>query len=66
MIERGFLERILLAQDNCMKLDLVRYGGYGYGHILRNIVPMMKDEGVSEGQIQMMLSGNPERILTIV
>jgi phosphotriesterase-related protein len=65
LIGEGCADRLLLSQDVCMKLDLTRYGGYGYSHILRNIVPMMKDEGIGEDQIHRMLVENPRRALTI-
>jgi hypothetical protein len=46
-------------------MDLCRYGGYGYGHVLRTIVPWLRREGVSEEALLKMLVANPRRILTI-
>ena len=36
-----------------------RYGGWGYDHVLSNIVPMMEDEGITDEQIAIMLKENP-------
>ena len=43
---------------------LVRFGGHGYGHIFRNVVPMMGRRGFSQAEIDAILVGNPRRLLT--
>jgi phosphotriesterase-related protein len=63
LIDQGYLDQILLSQDVCLKINLARYGGMGYTHILKNVVPMMKDAGISEQQINAMLVDNPRRAL---
>ena len=42
---------------------LKKYGGWGYEHILTNIVPMMLDEGITREQIDIILRENPKRFL---
>jgi len=64
LIEEGFLEQILLAQDICLKMMLCHYGGYGYAHILKSIVPTLRLKGVTEEQIHTLLVENPKRVLT--
>lgn len=66
LIAEGHLNQILLSHDICHKHLLTTYGGYGYAHILRNIVPMMQGKGISEEQIHTLLVDNPRRVLTIV
>lgn len=66
LIERGFGDRLLVAQDICRKTALCAYGGTGYGHILRNVVPMMERKGMSAAEIDAMLIDNPARILAMV
>lgn len=66
LIKQGCLHRILLSQDICMKIERATYGGYGYSHILRNVVPMMRDEGITYSQIDLMVKENAKRILAIV
>jgi len=65
LIEAGYLDHLLISQDVCYKINLTRYGGYGYAHILRNIKPMFKDLDLTEERINTILVTNPKRILTI-
>ena len=66
LIAEGYLGQILLSQDVCRKTDMVRYGGFGYAHILEIIVPWMRRRGFEEEHIQTMLIENPARALTFV
>ncbi len=63
LVERGFERQILVAQDVCLKHHLISYGGFGYGHILRNIVQMFRDVGLGDPQIHQLLVENPRRML---
>ena len=65
LIDGGYLSNILISCDVCLKTLLHRYGGWGYDHILTNIVPMMQDEGVTEKQVEILLRENPKRFLDI-
>jgi phosphotriesterase-related protein len=62
-IEMGGLERILVSQDVAFKTSLVKYGGGGYGHILRDLVPHMRHAGITEKQLQTIMVENPARLL---
>ncbi len=59
MIDDGYLKQILLSCDVCLKNLLHTYGGWGYDHLLTNIVPMMEDEGITQEQINTLLIENP-------
>ena len=59
LVDDGYLKQILLTCDLCLKNLLHTYGGWGYDHVLTNIVPMMEDEGITNEQIKTMLVGNP-------
>ena len=59
MIDDGYLKQILLSCDLCLKNLMHKYGGWGYDHVLTNIVPMMQDEGITDEQINIMLKENP-------
>ncbi|UCE55958.1 MAG: TatD family hydrolase [Desulfobacterales bacterium] len=65
MIQEGFVENILISQDICFKMDLQRYGGWGYDHILTNIVPMFYKTGVGDDIIRRIVEVNPRNALTI-
>jgi phosphotriesterase-related protein len=63
LIEDGYLNRLLLSSDHCMKIRLAAYGGRGYAHILENILRVMRAKGISDEQFHTMLVENPKRIL---
>lgn len=66
LIAEGYVNQILLSHDICFKTRLVRYGGHGYAHILRNVVGRMQRQGITDEQIQTMVVENPKRLLTFV
>lgn len=59
LISQGYSNQILLSCDVCLKILLHKYGGWGYDHILTNIIPMLIGSGVTETQIEQMLVENP-------
>ena len=59
LIDKGYVKQILLSCDVCLKTLLRTYGGWGYDHVLLNIVPMMKEAGISDDDINIMLKNNP-------
>jgi len=63
LIDAGYLNKVLISQDNCMKCQLLRYGGHGYANILRNIVPLMLAVGITKEQIHTIMVENPKRML---
>jgi phosphotriesterase-related protein len=38
----GYTDRLLLSHDICYKIRLQCYGGYGYAHLLRSILPRLR------------------------
>lgn len=65
LVEDGLARSVTLAHDVCYKTDLTRWGGDGYGHVPRNIVPRLRQAGVPDAAIEQMLVGNPRRLLPI-
>ncbi len=63
LVADGYASSVTVAQDCCFQCDLVHCGGYGYGHILENIIPRLKNRGVGDEAIQEILVENPKRIL---
>ena len=66
LINRGHLERVVISHDICYRTRLASFGGHGYGHIFRNVVPMMLKRGYSENEVDAILVRNPRRLLTFV
>jgi phosphotriesterase-related protein len=65
LVEAGFGDQLLFAQDVCFKTDLRAYGGWGYAHILNHIVPMLLDIGVPRAAVNRILNDNPARALAL-
>ena len=66
LIADGFLDQVLISHDLCMKHRLWKWGGPGYSHILDNVVPLMREKGFTEEQIQGILVENPRRLMQVV
>jgi phosphotriesterase-related protein len=64
LLERGYRDQLLVSQDVCMKIDLETYGGVGYGHLLRELTPIVRRAGVSEADLDALLVTNPRKVLT--
>jgi phosphotriesterase-related protein len=65
LIERGHGKQIHLSQDIALKVKLVQFGGFGYRHILRRVVPRLRRLGLSEAEVRMLLVENPARAFAI-
>ena len=61
LVGSGYGDRILVAQDVCTKHRTRRYGGVGYDHFLRDIVPWMPRRGFDDATIDALLVKNPSR-----
>lgn len=59
LVEKGYAGQILLSNDVCLKNLLHAYGGWGYDHLLTNMIPMMLEGGVPRKAIDRMLIDNP-------
>lgn len=64
LIAAGYGSQLLIAQDICHKTNLINYGGEGYAHLLKHVVPMMKRKGMSEESIDMLFIENPKHALS--
>jgi phosphotriesterase-related protein len=60
----GFVDRVLLSQDVFVKIQLLRYGGTGYAHILEHFVPRLRRHGFAEEDIDQLLVENPRNVFT--
>ena len=63
LIERGHLTQVLMSHDIAYKHALTRYGGWGYHHLLVNVVPRLRRLGVDEATVRTLLVENPRRAL---
>jgi phosphotriesterase-related protein len=64
LIADGYSDKILVSQDLATKHRLTSYGGLGYAHIPRDIMPLMRARGLTEEQEYKILAENPQRVLS--
>ncbi len=60
----GWEDRLLLAQDVCLKSQLRAFGGGGYDHLLTDIPPRLEAAGLDPLEVEALLVDNPRRALT--
>lgn len=60
----GYLDRVLLSHDVCLRSHLAIADGPGFTLISRDFIPRLRARGVSEEEIRMLLVDNPRRALT--
>lgn len=66
LVERGYADQLVMAQDVCKKHHLQRFGGFGYGHVVRRIVPRLRDVfGLDDEALDRLLVTTPRRLLTL-
>ncbi|HUV07465.1 MAG TPA: hypothetical protein VMX75_07030 [Spirochaetia bacterium] len=63
LLDLGYLRNILISSDICHKSLLHRYGGWGYDHVITNVIPMLREYGLSSEQIRTIVEENPQRFL---
>jgi phosphotriesterase-related protein len=66
LIDAGYLDQIVISNDICYQIRLTKFGGHGYAHIIKNIIPHLKELGVTNKEIKMILVENPKKILTFI
>ena len=66
LIADGHANRVLLASDFAAAQDIQRNGGPGYARTITRFVPMLREAGVTDGEIHAMTVDNPLRFLAFV
>ena len=63
LLDHGYAGQIILSHDLSRQSRLRRNGGQGYGYVLREFVPKLRQAGVDEATVQTILVDNPRRLL---
>lgn len=63
LVADGFGDRLLLSHDVFTKSQLLAYGGFGYGHILRDTQHRLGEVGLAAEDVRRILVENPRRVL---
>ncbi|MGW5683545.1 phosphotriesterase family protein [Nonomuraea sp. NPDC003754] len=64
LISEGHADRLLLGSGVSRVAQLQRYGGAGYSHAFRTLLPRLRETGVDEETIRSITHDNPLRWLT--
>lgn len=64
LLDHGYRDRLLLSQDIFLKSLLRRHGGPGYAHVLQFFVPRLQRHGVTDADLDALLTDNPRRLFT--
>ena len=65
LFDKGLEAAILISHDICTRTRMLRWGGHGYGHILRNIPALMGRMGFASGDFSRLVRTNPLRLLAM-
>lgn len=63
LFEAGLEANILISQDICTRTRLQSCGGHGYGHIPRNVRPLMERLGFMASDFDQLIRINPLSLL---
>jgi phosphotriesterase-related protein len=66
LIDRGHLDQIVISHDICHLSHFTAYGGWGYAHIFKRVVPRALKRGFTQDELEAILIRNPRRLLTFV
>jgi predicted metal-dependent phosphotriesterase family hydrolase len=64
LVEKGYIEHVLLAQDICEKSSLRAYGGQGYSFVITHFAARLRAAGLSDAQLHTILVENPRAALS--
>jgi phosphotriesterase-related protein len=64
LLDHGLVEQLVLGSDVYTKAQLRTYGGLGYTHLQKRIVPALQEYfGVTDAHVEQMLVATPRRLL---
>ena len=63
LVEAGLRDKILLSQDVGIKIELQRFGRFGYTHIMNTFSMYLTDLGLEQNTVERMLTDNARAFL---
>lgn len=63
LFDAGLEASVLISQDICTRTRLQTWGGHGYGHIPRNVRPLLERVGFDASDFDRMIRINPLSLL---
>lgn len=62
LVASGFGDRILISSDVYLKIQLRRFGGYGYAHSLAGFSDRLLERGLSRSELRSLFVDNPREL----
>lgn len=59
LVERGYLERLLISSDVGKRDALTYFGGHGYAHVITDFLPRLRARGLSDEAVRVLTVDNP-------
>ena len=57
--DMNLLNKVFLSQDISRKSNMEFMGGIGYSYIFDSFIPMLKEKGITDESLDLMLHKNP-------
>lgn len=64
LLREGHADQLVIGCDVFTNSLHRRGGGHGYRHLLDWVVPRLRESGIPNDEIEMIITGNPARLLT--
>jgi phosphotriesterase-related protein len=64
-VKTGFIDHIIISSDMARKSRFLKNGGTSYTTVFAAFLDLLRERGVTEGQIHTLLHANPRRLLTL-
>ncbi|MGN6130282.1 MAG: phosphotriesterase family protein [Nocardioidaceae bacterium] len=64
LADHGYLDRVLLSQDVCLRSDYAALGGPGYAYVVTTFTEHLRAAGFDGSDVRLLLQDNPRRALT--
>jgi phosphotriesterase-related protein len=64
LVRAGYLDRILLSHDVCLKSHLKMNGGCGFTYIFEDFLHLLEAAGLDAGECEQLITANPQRALS--
>lgn len=60
LVRAGYLDRLLLSHDVCVKSHLAVNGGCGFAYVFDEFLPLLGRAGLDDGELEQLVSSNPQ------
>ena len=64
LFDRGYGQQVTVSKHLCRRAHFSRFGGHGHRFVLLQFVPMLREAGLTDGEIDTLLVHTPRKFLT--